>query len=191
MAEANRRGGARPGAGRKHGSKHAEPTTVLRLPVDLATVARRIAESRNGAGGGVGAFMKGEVRLSASAPLVTASVACGFPSPAEDHLERPLDLNELHGIGSPSVFLVRVAGESMTGRGLFPGDVAVVDKAKPPRNGCIVVACLNGEFTMKTYQRRGECVMLKTENPAFPNIEVPAEADFQVWGVVTGSSRTF
>ena len=118
-------------------------------------------------------------------------VACGFPSPAEDHLERPLDLNELHGIGSPSVFLVRVAGESMIGRGLFPGDVAVVDKAKPPRNGCIVVACLNGDFTMKTYHRRGERVTLKAENPAFPNIEVPAEADFQVWGVVTGSSRTF
>ncbi|WP_081435412.1 LexA family protein [Methylorubrum populi] len=56
--------------------------------------------------------------------------------------------------------------------GLFPGDVAVVDKAKPPRNGCIVVACRNGDFTMKTYQRRGERVMLKAENPAFPNIEV-------------------
>lgn len=112
------------------------------------------------------------MRLSASAPLVTASVACGFPSPAEDHLERPLDLNELYRIDSPSVFLVRVAGESMTGRGLFPGDVAVVDKAKPPRNDCIVVACLNGDFTMKTYQRRGERVTLKAENPAFPNIEV-------------------
>lgn len=191
MAEMNRRGGARPGAGRKVGSRHAEATTVVRLPVDLAAAARRVAENRGGSGSGIGAFLKGEVRLSASAPLVTASVACGFPSPAEDHLERPLDLNELHGIGSPSVFLVRVAGESMTGRGLFPGDVAVVDKAKPPRNGCIVVACLNGEFTMKTYHRRGERVTLKAENPAFPNIEVPAEADFQVWGVVTGSSRTF
>ncbi|KMO23423.1 hypothetical protein QR78_04370 [Methylobacterium indicum] len=135
--------------------------------------------------------MKGEVRTSASAPLVTASVACGFPSPAEDSLERPLDLNELHGIGAPSVFLVRVAGESMTGRGLFPGDIAVVDKARRPRSGCIVVACLNGDFTMKTYLKRGDEVILKAENPAYPDITVPEEADFQVWGVVTGSSRVF
>ncbi len=180
-------GGPREGAG----PPFKEPTKVVRLPVDLADAARRAAEARGGSGSGIGAFLKGEVRTSASAPLVTASVACGFPSPAEDHLERPLDLNELHGIGSPSVFLVRVVGESMTGRGLFPGDVAVVDKAKQPRNGSIVVACLNGDFTMKTYHRRGERVTLKAENPAFPNIEVPAEADFQVWGVVTGSSRTF
>jgi DNA polymerase V len=102
-----------------------------------------------------------------------------------------LDLNELHGIGSPSVFLVRVAGESMTGRGLFPGDVAVVDKAREPKSGCVVVACLNGDFTLKTYLRRRGRVILKAENPAFPDIEVPEEADFQVWGVVTGSSRVF
>lgn len=180
-------GGPREGAGQPR----KEPTTVVRLPVDLAEAARRAAAARGGSGSGIGAFLKGEVRVSASAPLVTASVACGFPSPAEDSLERPLDLNELHGIGAPSVFLVRVAGESMTGRGLFPGDVAVVDKAREPKSGCIVVACLNGDFTMKTYLRRAGRVVLKAENPAFPDIEVPAEADFQVWGVVTGSSRVF
>lgn len=185
------RGGYRPGAGRKSGSRHAEPTKVVRLPVDLADAARRAAEARGGNASGIGAFIQGEVRTNASAPLVTASVACGFPSPAEDHLERPLDLNELHGIGAPSVFLVRVSGESMTGRGLYPGDIAVVDKAREPKSGCVVVACLNGDFTLKTYLRQRGRVVLKAENPAFPNIEVPEEADFQVWGVVTGSSRVF
>ncbi|BCM87905.1 LexA family protein [Methylobacterium indicum] len=180
-------GGPREGAGRPP----AEPTKVVRLPVDIADAARRAAAARGGSASGIGAFLKGEVRTSASAPLVSASVACGFPSPAEDSLERPLDLNELHGIGAPSVFLVRVAGESMTGRGLFPGDIAVVDKARQPRSGCIVVACLNGDFTMKTYLKRGDEVILKAENPAFPDITVPEEADFQVWGVVTGSSRVF
>ena len=180
-------GGPREGAG--HPGK--EPTKVVRLPVDLAEAARRAAEARGGNASGIGAFLKGEARSSVTAPLVTASVACGFPSPAEDSLERPLDLNELHGIGAPSVFLVRVAGESMTGRGLFPGDVAVVDKAREPKSGCIVVACLNGDFTLTTYLRRRGRVILKAENPAFPDIEVPEEADFQVWGVVTGSSRVF
>ncbi len=173
------------------GRPPTEPTKVVRLPVDLADAARRAAEARGGNASGIGAFLKGEARTSASAPLVTASVACGFPSPAEDHLERPLDLNELHGIGRADVFLVRVAGESMIGRGLFPGDVAVVSKATQPRNGCIVVACINGDFTMKTYYRRGNRVKLKAENPAHADIDVPEEADFQVWGVVTGLSRTF
>lgn len=79
----------------------------------------------------------------------------------------------------------------MTGRGLYPGDIAVVDKARQPRSGCIVVACLNGDFTMKTYLRRDGEVILKAENPAYPDIAVPEEAEFQVWGVVTGSSRVF
>ncbi len=180
-------GGRRDGAGKPRG----DPTKIMRLPVDLADAARRAAAARGGNGSGIGAFVKDEVRVSASAPLVTASVACGFPSPAEDSLERALDLNELHGIGRPNVFPVRVAGENMSGRGLFPGDVAIVSKGTAPRNGCIIVACLNGDFTMKTYLRRGGRVILKAETPAFPDIEVPAEADFQVWGVVTGSSRVF
>ena len=188
---ASQRGGPRPGAGRKTGWRGPEPTTVVRLPVDLAAAARRVAENRNGSASGIGAFLRAEARSSTSAPLVSASVACGFPSPADDHLERPLDLNELHGIGLPSVFLVRVAGDSMTGRGLFHGDIAIVNKALEPKSGCIVVACLNGEFTLKTFVRRRDRVLLQAENPAFPNIDVPAEADFQVWGVVTGSSRTF
>ena len=179
-------GGYRPGAGRPRG----EPTKVVRLPVDLADAARRAAAARNGSASGIGVFLRGEVRTRASAPLVTAAVACGFPSPAEDSLEGPLDLNELHGIGAPSVFLVRVAGESMIGRGLYPGDIAIVDKGRAPRSGCMVVACLNGEFTLKTYLRRRGAVVLKAENPAFPDIAVPPEAEFQVWGVVTGITRT-
>lgn len=180
-------GGPREGAGQPK----KEPTKVVRLPVDLAEAARRAAEARGGNNSGIGAFLRGEVRLSASAPLMTASVACGFPSPAEDHLERALDLNELHGIGTPSVFLVRVTGESMTGRGLFPGDVAIVDKGMQARNGCIVVACINGDFTIKTFWKRDGRITLKAENPDFHNIKVPETAEFQVWGVVTGLSRTF
>lgn len=180
-------GGPREGAGQPR----KEPTTVVRLPIDLAEAARRAAAARSGSNSGIGAFLNGVVRTSATSPLVTPSVACGFPSPAEDHLDQALDLNELHGIGRPEIILVRAEGESMTGARIFPGDVVIVNRALEPRNGSIVVACLNGEFTLKTYQRRGGRVTLKAENPAFPNIEVPEAAEFFIWGVVTGSTRVF
>lgn len=180
------RGGSRPGTGQP---KKA-PTKVVRLREDIAEAALWM-QNRGGTAGGIGAFLKGEVRSSATSPLVTASVACGFPSPAEDHLERPIDMNELHGIGRPEVILVRVVGESMTGRGIHPDDIVTVNKALEPRNGCIVVACLNGEFTLKTYFKRGGKVILQPENPAFPVIEVPELADFYIWGVVTNCTRVF
>lgn len=187
MPTINRRGGPRANSGRPKG----ERTKVVRLPLDIALAARRAAEARGGNMSGIGTFLSAEARLSASAPLVTASVACGVPSPAEDSMDRPLDLNELHGIGLPSVFLVRVHGDSMIGVGLHHGDIAVVNKAVEAKHGRIVVACLNGDFTLKRYLVKRGRVILHPENTAYPDIEVPAEADFQVWGVVTGSSRVF
>lgn len=181
------RGGPRPGSGQPR----KEPTTVVRLPVDLADAARRAAEARGGNTSGIGAFLKGEVRLSASAPLVSASVACGFPSPAEDHLDRKLCMNEFHGVGRPEVLFIRAVGESMIGRGIFHDDIVTVNKAIEPRNGCIVVACLNGDFLLKTYFKRGGKIILQPENPAFPTIEVPEAADFFIWGVVTNSTKSF
>lgn len=187
MEERRGRGGPRPGSGRRPG----DGTKVVRLPVEIADQARRMAATRGGNSSGIGAFLKGEYRLKAAAPLVTASVACGFPSPAEDYLETPVDMNELHGIGTPSVFLVRVIGESMTGVGILPGDAVVVDKAAPLKSGCIIVASLNGDFTLKRFIKQGGEVILRPENPAFPEITVPAEAEFLVWGIVTGLSRRF
>lgn len=177
-------GGPREGAGKPRG----EPTKVVRLPVEIADLARRIA-ARGGSSSGIGAFLNVEGRTSAEVPFVTGSVACGFPSPAEADMENPLDFNELLGAHLPSVFAVRVSGESMTGAGLFPGDVAVVDRARPVKSGCIVVACLNGEFTLKRYLVKRGRVTLHPENPAFPDITVPESAEFEVWGVVTNSIR--
>lgn len=170
------------------GRPPSEPTKVVRLPVPIADLARRMA-ARGNTSSGIEAFLNVDPRSSAQVPLVTSSIACGFPSPAEADLESPLDFNELLGASLPSVFAVRVAGESMIQAGLFPGDIAVVDRAVPVTPGCIVVACLNGEFTMKTYQKRRGRVILHPENPAFPDIEVPETADFEIWGVVTDSIR--
>lgn len=116
---------------------------------------------------------------------VTSTVQAGFPSPAEDYLEAPLNLHDYVVKNPPATFFVKVAGESMVGARIEPGDILVVDRSLEPSTGKIVVAILNGEFTVKRIRMEGHQVMLEAENPAFPDIHVPPEADFEVWGVVT------
>lgn len=130
-----------------------------------------------------------EARLVLSVPLMSDAAACGFPSPADDYLDRPLDFNELLIENAPATFVVRVAGDSMTGIGLFPGDLAVVNRAKSVIDGSIVVALVDGEFTLKRFRRRGGRVWLHPENPAYPDIEITEGMAFEVWGVVTRSIR--
>ena len=88
-------------------------------------------------------------------PLMATPAECGFPSPADDYLDRPLDFNELLIENPAATFAVRIAGESMTGAGLFPGDIAVVDRARTTVDGSIVLALLAGEFTVKRYRKKG------------------------------------
>lgn len=130
-----------------------------------------------------------EARLALSVPLMSASAECGFPSPADDYLDRPLDFNELLIENAPATFAVRVAGDSMTGIGLFPGDIAVVNRAKTAIDGSIVVALVDGEFTLKRFRRRGSRTWLHPENPAFPDIEILEGMSLEIWGVVTRSIR--
>ena len=130
-----------------------------------------------------------EARLSISVPLMSGTAECGFPSPADDYLDRPLDFNELLIENAPATFAVRVAGDSMTGIGLFPGDIAVVNRARPVIDGSIVVALVDGEFTLKRFRRRAGRVWLHPENPAYPDIEITEGMAFEVWGVVTRSIR--
>ena len=112
-------------------------------------------------------------------------VSAGFPSPAEGYAERPLDLNELLIKNPPATFFVRVSGDSMMGAGVFPGDLMVVDRSLPPVDGSVVVALLDGEFTLKRLRLREGGVELVPENKAYPVIRVEKEADFQIWGVAT------
>jgi DNA polymerase V len=118
---------------------------VVRLPVPLADLARTIAAARKG--GDIGAFLEVEGRSALRVPMMAWSAACGFPSPAEDYVDRPLDFNELLIEHPAATFAIRIEGESMTGAGIFPGDIAVVDRAREPVNGCVVLALLDGAFT--------------------------------------------
>jgi len=122
--------------------------------------------------------------LGLSLPVFTARIHAGFPSPAEDYIEKSLDLNEYLVQHPAATFFVRVTGDSMTGAGINSGDILIVDRALTAVNGSVIVAVLNGEFTVKRLVTSGGRVRLCAENPAYEPISVTAGADFEVWGVV-------
>jgi DNA polymerase V len=132
-------------------------------------------------------MIMGKLHLPASSPLpfFDGGIMAGFPSPAEDYAELPLDLHELLISHPAATFFVRVEGDSMKGAGMQSGDILVVDRSLAPQNGKIVVALLNGEFTVKRLKMEEKKVYLIPENPRYPTLEVTAESDFQIWGVVT------
>ena len=117
--------------------------------------------------------------------LIEARVPAGFPSPAEDFAETTLSLDELVGARAPSVYLVRAAGESMTGAGIFDSDVLIVDRALQADPGNVVVALVGGCFTVKTLIYEGTRPVLMSANPAFQPIRVIESDELEVWGVVT------
>ena len=112
-------------------------------------------------------------------------IAAGFPSPADDHHEGVLDIHDYVVKNPSATFFMRVEGLSMTGAGIYPDDVLVVDRSVPPRDGCIVIAVLNREFTVKRLYRRGKTIKLLPENSDFRPIEIVEGDEFSVWGVVT------
>lgn len=126
-----------------------------------------------------------EARSRMRIPLVAAKVQAGFPSPADDHMERSLDLNE-HLVANPAAtFFVRVQGDSMRDAGISSGDILVVDRSVEPSDRQIVVAMLDGEFTVKRLRKRGGKVFLEAENHAYPPIEVTESQELVIWGAVT------
>ncbi len=126
-----------------------------------------------------------EARTEGGAPLYLSPVAAGFPSPADDFIDKSLDLNE-HLVSHPAAtFFVRAQGESMSGAGIASGDLLVVDRALEPKSGDVIIAAVGGELTVKRIRLRGGAVWLVPENPAFPALKVEDAMDFEVWGVVT------
>lgn len=120
-------------------------------------------------------------------PLATDAVKAGFPSPSENYLAPEIDLNDLLIQHREATFYVRISGDSMTDAGILDGDLAVVDKSLAAKDGDIVIAFVNGEFTIKQFRidkdrTRG---WLVPWNDRYPRIEVNADDDFRIWGVVT------
>ncbi len=121
---------------------------------------------------------------------VYAGVVAGFPSPADDFLEEKLDLNEKLIRHPAATFFVRVAGNSMIKAGIHSGDMLIVDRSLEPKTGSVVVAVVNGEFTVKRISNQGDKLYLMPENPRFQPIQITDDSNFQVWGVVTNVIHT-
>lgn len=120
-----------------------------------------------------------------SVPLFSCMVSAGFPSPADDYIEKNLDLNE-HLIKHPAAtFFVRVEGSSMLNAGVHHGDILIVDRSLEPCNNRIVIAVVDGEMTVKRLRRHRDKLCLVPESDRFEAIDVTEEMGFQVWGVVT------
>jgi DNA polymerase V len=118
-------------------------------------------------------------------PIFTSRVQAGFPSPADDHLEDTLDLNTHLIRHKESTFFVRSQGESMLGAGIHPGDILVVDKSLIAKSGKIVIAMVDGEFTVKRLNKYKGKITLKAENPEFKDIVINEGSELIIWGVVT------
>ena len=120
-----------------------------------------------------------------SLPLFSGKVAAGFPSPADDYIEKTLDLNELLIQKPAATFFVRAQGESMLGAGIHPNDILVVDRSIEPVPGKVVICALNGELVVKRLKRRAGQWVLVSENPAYRDIVLLEEIDTVIWGVAT------
>jgi len=125
------------------------------------------------------------------ARLLRNRVCAGFPSPAEDLGAQRIDLTQMLVVHAQATYFLRASGQSMIDAGIFDNDIMVVDRAIKPRHNHIVVAVVDGDFTVKyLYQRAGR-IRLKAANPAYPDI-VPREGQtIEVWGVVTSSIKQF
>ncbi|UJB33745.1 LexA family transcriptional regulator [Chromobacterium sp. Beijing] len=124
-------------------------------------------------------------------PVAGAPVCAGFPSPADDYLDDAISLDSYLIDDPAATFLVRVRGDSMHGAGIDEGDLLVVDKGLAAHHGDIVIAVIDGEFTVKRLHSRGGRCALIAENPAYPPITLHPGQELQVWGVVTGAVKKF
>lgn len=162
-------GGKRPGAGRPKGSgKFGVKTKAVRIPdSDVLTVLNYVNHNC--------------YRL----PFYQHTISAGFPSPAEDHIENALDLNELLIQHPSATFLLKVSGSSMIKAGIHHNDILVVDRSLSPAHGKIVIASVNGELTVKRLHKEGNKILLVPENDSYPSIDITDNMDLHFWGVVT------
>lgn len=120
-------------------------------------------------------------------PFYSSNVQAGFPSPADDYVELSLDLLKYMVDKPHATFCVRVKGNSMEGATIVDGSLLVVDRSKDVKNGNIIIAVLNGEYTVKRIRMEKESgkIWLIPEHPAYDPVLVTEDMEFKVWGVVT------
>jgi DNA polymerase V len=118
-------------------------------------------------------------------PFFVSKVPAGFPSPADDYLEKKLDLNQHLILHPAATYFVKVTGDSMIEAGIHSGDLLIVDRALEAKDKNVVVAVVNGELTVKRFRRVKGKISLVPENPKYATLEVSEDNNFEIWGVVT------
>lgn len=121
--------------------------------------------------------------------LMGDSISAGFPSPADDYIEQALDLNKFLISRPSATFMAWVRGDSMVGAGIYNKDLLIIDRSIEVRNHSIVLAHLNGDFTLKRFVKTGDQVFLCPENLKYKPIQISEEMDFKIWGVLKHSIR--
>lgn len=183
----NTHGGKRVGAGRKpSGIKTARVSVPEAAKAVVIDFVKALKEPMSAVWGDSLKPIKLAENLNPfKVPLYAHSVKAGFPSPADDYVADTIDLNDLLMPRKEASFLIRVSGDSMVGAGIHDGDTLVVDRSIAATDGRVVVAAVDGQFTVKRLEKRHGRVRLLAENPNFSAIEFKDEQELQIWGVVT------
>ncbi|NBQ70376.1 MAG: peptidase S24 [Nitrosomonadaceae bacterium] len=199
------RGGKRENAGRPRGQgKFGEPTVTMRIPESQTATIKDFLEAlqrkrANAATTGdeieVDEFFIPEISDQPTLlPLFATKVAAGFPSPADDHVEKRLDVSEFLIDHAASTFFVTIKGDSMIDVGLLPGDKVVVGRSKTPNIGDIILAVVDREFTIKILDHGANKMprlLPANSTGAYKPIYIRPDTQFEIFGVVIGSFRRF
>jgi DNA polymerase V len=172
MSSKNHHGGNRSGAGRPRGTgKYKAPTKTMRVPVNMQEAISTYIDSKGN-----------------SLPFYSSTVQAGYPSPAQDEAEpERVNLYSLLIENPDETYVLKASGESMINAGINPDDMLVVDRKQPAINGAIVIASINGEFTVKRLEHKNGQPVLMPENPDYQPIPVGENDDVHIFGVVTHS----
>ena len=118
-------------------------------------------------------------------PLYGDAVPAGFPSPADDYLDMDLNLHDYLVQHPSATFCVKAIGDSMVDAGIKSSDVMLIDRALTPKNNYIILAVIDGEFTVKRIKKNDDELYLIPANENYRPVKITEDMDFQVWGVVT------
>lgn len=187
---ASQRGGSREGAGRK--ALYDEPTKVVRVPKSrIVEIKNYLAQSKKAHFNDIASIILVNTSTAMHIPLALEKVAAGFPSPAQDYVEKTLDMNEHLIKNEAATFIVKVASLSMRDAGIDIDDELIVDRSIEAKHEDIVIALIDNEFTVKRLMIEGDERWLKAENPDYSDIHLKDEQEMVIWGVVTYVIKPF
>ncbi len=186
----SQRGGSREGAGRK--ALYDEPTKVMRIPESrVVEIKNYLNNSKKALFNDVASITLVNPSTAMHIPLALEKVAAGFPSPAQNYVEKTLDMNEHLIKNEAATFIVKVASLSMRDAGIDIDDELIVDRSMEAKHEDIVIALIDNEFTVKRLMIEGDERWLKAENPDYSDIHLKDGQEMVIWGVVTYVLKPF